>query len=154
MGSCCLPVDSCTRIDWAFHHHIMTPLIILCLAATALGAPQLPAGLTAAACPNYPYCDASTGFLEVPNVPGAAEVIQAQEQIIRSHQGIGGAPLPGIQAHAAAEAAVQHQSRAGFPAHFAAEQAILLSQGRTPAGLDAGRLAHFQAEQEVLALQG
>merc|ERR1711875_196557 len=129
----------------------MSPLIILSLAATAFAAPQLPAGLTAAACPNYPYCDATGGFLAIPDVPGAAEVIAAQESIIRSHQGIGGAlPLPGIEA----EAAVQQQSRAGFPAHAAAESAVLLSQGRLPAGLDAGHLAHFQAEQEILALQG
>merc|ERR1711881_197362 len=115
----------------------MSPLIILSLAATAFGAPQLPAGLTAAACPNYPYCDATGGFLPVPDVPGAAAVIAGQEAIIRSHQGIGGAvALPGIEAHAAAESAV------------------LLSQGRVPAGLDAGHLAHFQAEQEILALQG
>merc|ERR1719147_277342 len=100
----------------------MSPLIILSLAATAFGAPQLPAGLTAAACPNYPYCDATGGFLPVPDVPGAAAVIAGQEAIIRSHQGIGGA-----------EAAVQQQSRAGFPAHAAAESAVLLSQGRVPA---------------------
>ena len=29
------------------HHHIL------------IFSPQLPAGLTAAACPNYPYCDAT-----------------------------------------------------------------------------------------------
>merc|ERR1712098_273078 len=136
------------------HIPTMSPLIILSLAATAFGAPQLPAGLTAAACPNYPYCDATGGFLPVPDVPGAAAVIAGQEAIIRSHRGIGGAvALPGIEAHAAA-AAVQQQSRAGFPAHAAAESAVLLSQGRVPAGLDAGHLAHFQAEQEILALQG
>merc|ERR1712105_284380 len=151
MGSYSLPVDSYTGLTEPYS--TMSPLIILSLAATALAAPQLPAGLTAAACPNYPYCDASGGFLAVPDVPGAAEVIAAQESIIRSHQGIG-AGVPGLEAHAAAEAAVQHQSRAGFPAHAAAESQVLLSQGRVPAGLDAGMLAHFQAEQEILALQG
>ena len=40
-------------------------------------------GLTAAACPNYPYCDATTGFLEIPDVPGAEQVIRAQEQLLR-----------------------------------------------------------------------
>ena len=36
----------------------MNALIVLCFAASSFAAPQLPAGLTAAACPNYPYCDA------------------------------------------------------------------------------------------------
>ena len=40
-------------------------------------------GLTAAACPNYPYFDATTGFLEIPDVPGAEQVIRAQEQLLR-----------------------------------------------------------------------
>merc|ERR1711874_713373 len=114
--------------------------------------PPLPAGLTAAACPNYPYCDATTGFLAVPDVPGAADVIRAQEAIIRGHLAPT-AGLPGIQAHAAAEAAVQQQSRGGFPAHAAAEAAVLLQQGRAPAGLSAGELAHFQAEQAVRAAE-
>merc|ERR1711981_456826 len=104
--------------------HIKMFFFVLALATTALGAPQLPAGLTAAACPNYPYCDATTGFLAVPDVPGAAD-----------------------------EAAVQQQSRGGFPAHAAAEAAVLLQQGRAPAGLSAGELAHFQAEQAVRAAE-
>merc|ERR1711970_356041 len=92
-------------------------------------------GLTAAACPNYPYCDATGGFLPVPDVPGAGEVIAAQEAIIRSHQGVGVPALPGFEAHAAAV------------------NAVLLSQGRLPEELDAGHVAHYIAEQEVIALQ-
>ena len=126
----------------------MRTFIVLALASAAMAAPQLPAGLTAAACPNYPYCDATTGFLSVPDVPGAADVIRAQEAIIRGNIAPT-AGLPGIQAHAAAEAAVQQQSRGGFPAHAAAEAAVLLQQGRAPANLNAGELAHFQAEQAV-----
>jgi len=127
----------------------MNALIVLSLAvAGCSAAPQLPAGLTAAACPNYPYCDATGGFLEIPAVPGAAEVIAAQEAVIRS--GLNPlAALPGIDAHAAAEAAVKDAGREGFAGHAAAEAAVLLAQGRVPAGLDAGRLAHFQAEQAV-----
>merc|ERR1719471_836065 len=126
----------------------MTPFVILSLVASAFAAPQLPAGLTAAACPNYPYCDATGGFLEVPAVPGAAEVIAAQESLIRS--GLNPlAALPGIDAHAAAEAAVRDAGRPGFNAHAAAEAEVLLAQGRAPANFDAGRLAHFQAEQAV-----
>merc|ERR1712096_354276 len=100
----------------------MRTFIVLALASAAMAAPQLPAGLTAAACPNYPYCDATTGFLSVPDVPGAADVIRAQEAIIRGNIAPT-AGLPGIQAHAAAEAAV------------------LLQQGRAPANLNAGELA-------------
>ena len=85
---------------------------VLSLASLALvsAAPQLPAGLTAAACPNYPYCDATTGFLEVPNVPGAEQVIRAQEQLLRSNIGPTDG-LPGYAAHTTAEADVLDLSR-------------------------------------------
>merc|ERR1740124_645823 len=98
----------------------MRSFIILALASAAMAAPQLPAGLSAAACPDYPYCSATNGFLAIPDVPGAADVIRAQEAIIR-----------------------------GNHAHAAAEAAVLLQQGRAPANLNAGELAHFQAEQAV-----
>merc|ERR1711863_232516 len=101
--------------------------VLFSLFSTALAAPQLPAGLTAAACPNYPYCDAVTGFLEVPDVPGAAEVIQAQEALLRGNLGLGVPAVPG------------------------AEAAVLAAQGRAPANLNAADLAHYQAEQAVLA---
>jgi len=120
----------------------MNALIVLFVAA-ASAAPQLPAGLSAAACPNYPYCNAIGGFLEIPAVPGAAEVIAAQEAVIRS----GLSPLsvlPGIDAHAAAEAAVKEAGREGFSGHAAAEAVVLLAQGRVPAGVSPGQLAHFQ----------
>ena len=39
----------------------------------------------------------SGGFLAVPDVPGAADVIAAQEAIIRSHQGVGVPALPGFE---------------------------------------------------------
>merc|ERR1711973_358549 len=127
-------------------HFKMNALIVLTFAASAMAAPQLPAGLTAAACPNYPYCNAVGGFLEVPNVPGAADVIAAQEAVIRSGLNpLSG--LPGIDA----DAALKEASREGFSGHAAAEAAVLLAQGRVPANLDAGRLAHFQAEQAVRA---
>merc|ERR1712037_626227 len=83
MGSCGLTVDSWEGLTEPSDLHKMTPFVILSLVASAFAAPQLPAGLTAAACPNYPYCDATGGFLAVPDVPGAADVIAAQEAIIR-----------------------------------------------------------------------
>lgn len=122
----------------------------LLLAAGCLAAPQAqyPAGLTALACPDYPFCGARGGWLEVPDVPGAAEVIAAQEALIRT--GLNPtAGLPGYEAHAAAEAAVREASREGFPAHAAAEAAVLLAQGLAPASYDPAMLAHYQAEQAV-----
>merc|ERR1712098_395409 len=115
MGSYSQPVDSYTGLTEPYSYHVSSDYPFP--GCHRLRCPsELPAGLTAAACPNYPYCDATGGFLPVPDVPGAAAVIAGQEAIIRSHQGIGGAvALPGIEAHAAAEAAVQQQSRAGFP---------------------------------------
>lgn len=130
----------------------MSPLIVLALAACTMAAPQLPAGLSIEDCPNYPDCSQRFGFLAVPDVPGAAEIIRAQEELIQGRKA--GVALPGIEAHAAAEAAVLDSSRPGFPAHNAAVQAVLLAQGRVPEGLTAAEWAHFQAEQAVRNLQG
>ena len=90
---------------------MMSAVLSLATLALVSAAPQLPAGLTAAACPNYPYCDArSSRFLEIPDVPGAEQVIRAQEQLLRSNIAPT-AGLPGSAAHAAAEAAVLDLSR-------------------------------------------
>ena len=89
---------------------MISAVLSLATLTLASAAPQLPAGLTAAACPNYPYCDATTGFLEIPDVPGAEQVIRAQEQLLRSNIAPT-AGLPGSAAHAAAEAAVLDLSR-------------------------------------------
>merc|ERR1711935_865012 len=62
--------------------------------------------------------------------------------------------LPGIEAHAAAEAAVKESNRPGFSAHAAAVNAVLLSQGRIPEGVPQAHLAHFQAEQAVRIAAG
>merc|ERR1711862_1041451 len=134
-------------------HNKMSPLIVLALASVSLAAPQLPAGLSIAQCVNYPFCDQTNGFLEIPAVPGAEAVIRAQENIIVGNQSPLSA-LPGIEAHAAAEAAVQDASRPGFPAHAAAVNAVLLAQGRIPEGIPVSHLARFQAEQAVLLAQG
>ena len=135
----------------------MSPFLILSLAVSACvsrpQAPSLPAGLSFAQCVNYPFCDQTNGFLEVPAVPGAEAVIRAQENIIVGNNSPLAA-LPGIEAHAAAEAAVKESNRPGFSAHSAAENAVLLSQGRIPAGVPAAHLAHFQAEQAVRLAAG
>merc|ERR1712201_7907 len=103
----------------------MSPFLILSLAVSACVArpqsPSLPTGLSFAQCINYPFCDQTNGFLEVPAAPGAA---------------------------------VKESNRPGFSAHAAAENAVLLSQGRIPAGVPAAHLAHFQAEQAVRLAAG
>jgi len=102
-------------------------------------------------------CMAAPGFLDIPAVPGAGAVIRAQEDLIVGNLSPLSA-LPGIEAHAAAEASVRVASRPGFPVHAAAENAVLIAQGRAPAvvptGINPAHLAHFQAEQAVLLSQG
>ena len=136
----------------------MSPFLILSLAVAGCAArpqsvPSLPAGLSFAQCVNYPFCDQTNGFLEVPAVPGAEAVIRAQENIIVGNNSPLSA-LPGIEAHAAAEAAVKESNRPGLSAHAAAVNAVLLSQGRIPEGVPASHLAHFQAEQAVRLAAG
>merc|ERR1711882_11909 len=65
---------------------LLLPIAALLLsAAPSSGAPQLPPGINAAACPNYPFCGPSPqGAPSAPSVP----------------------QVPGLAAHAAAEAAV------------------------------------------------
>ncbi|XP_023338716.1 uncharacterized protein LOC111709313 [Eurytemora carolleeae] len=80
----------------------------LCLSMVA-GAPQstYPAGLSEEVCPNYPYCGPTP--LEVPQVPGAAEVIAAQERVLaqeRAQTAPVAPQVPGLAQHAAAEAQV------------------------------------------------
>merc|ERR1712122_372878 len=128
---------------------MMSVLVSLVSITLAAAAPQLPAGLTAAACPNYPYCDGTTGFLEIPDVPGAEEVIRAQEQLLRANLG----PAAYVAALPGAEAAVENLQRPGFNEHAAAEAAVLFAQGRAPANLSPAELQHYQAEQAVLAAQ-
>merc|ERR1711872_592528 len=80
----------------------------------------LPAGVSAAACPNYPYCGPSPANA----VPGAANVLAAQEAVkaqLRlaaaaaenaqlARMGMAGQPA-GLQAHRAAEARVMQQQQ-------------------------------------------
>ena len=74
---------------------MMSAVFSLATLALASAAPQLPAGLTAAACPNYPYCDATTGFLEIPDVPGASPgASRAEPGAPRAEPAPG--PAPGI----------------------------------------------------------
>merc|ERR1711872_545682 len=69
----------------------------------------LPAGASAAACPNYPYCGPSPANA----VPGAASVLAAHaaaENAQLARMGMAG-QLAGLQAHRAAEARVMQQQQ-------------------------------------------
>merc|ERR1712002_248982 len=95
-------------------------LSLACLIAHSHAA-VLPAGVSAAACPNYPYCGPSPANA----VPGAASVLAAQEAVkvqlrLAAHaaaenaqlarMGMAGQPA-GLQAHRAAEARVMQQQQ-------------------------------------------
>merc|ERR550517_1533549 len=87
---------------------------------------QLPAGVSAAACPNYPVCAVEQDL---------SIFTPAQQAVIRQHNAIAQAnrpppAVPGLAAHAAAEAEV-----------FALQ------------GLNPGQLAHSSAEARVLAAE-
>merc|ERR1712098_554722 len=63
----------------------------------------LPAGLSAAACPNYPFCGPSP--VEIPEVPGGAAILAAQKAVKHQHYiaSIANPPVvPGLDVHAAA----------------------------------------------------
>merc|ERR1712168_1392542 len=106
--------------------------------AAAMAAPQLPAGLSAAVCPNYPYCF------------GGPEAAAAN---------------PGLAIFEQAVALTKQQERtlqpvlpigvAGLGAHQAAEAEVLASQGLNP-----GIIAHAeelnrvkQSEAQLVAFQ-
>merc|ERR1712234_1119 len=85
MGEYC-ETDPSSHIS--HHEDAFAPVAALLLsAAPSSGAPQLPPGINAAACPNYPFCGPSPQA-----APGA---------------------VPGLAAHAAAEAAVRAQQAQG-----------------------------------------
>merc|ERR1712127_268621 len=80
--------------------------VSVCLSVVA-AFPQVvyPPGLDPASCPNFPYCGPTP--LEVPQVPGAAAVIAAQQQVLDAERLLAGPAVPqvpGLAAHAAAEA--------------------------------------------------
>jgi|ERR1712127_253446 len=93
------------------------------LALTAEGRPQLPAGVSAAACPNYPLCVAEAQDLSI--------FTPAQQAVIRQHEAIALANIP-------------PPAVPGFAAHQAAEAEVLAAQGINP-----GALSHAQAEARV-----
>merc|ERR1711872_287467 len=98
----------------------------------------LPAGVSAAACPNYPYCGPSPANA----VPGAASVLAAQEAV-KAQLRLAAAPAP--------------PQAPGLAAHAAAENAQLARMGMAgqPAGLQAHRAAEarvMQQQQELAAI--
>merc|ERR1711881_357967 len=95
----------------------------------------LPAGLSAAACPNYPFCGPSP--VEIPEVPGGAAILAAQKAV--KHQAYIANPpvVPGLDVHAAALNA--QLARMGVPAGQPAHQAALARV--------------HQQQQEIIAIQ-
>merc|ERR1711872_664141 len=91
----------------------------------------LPAGVSAAACPNYPYCGPSPANA----VPGAASVLAAQEAM-KAQLRLAAAPappqVPGLAAPAAENAQLARMGMAGQPAglqaHRAAEARVMQQQ--------------------------
>jgi len=106
-------------------------VLSFCFAA-ALARPQvqLPAGVSAAACPNYPLC--------APSQPEGAVLdlsvfTPAQQAVINQHNAIALANTPS-----------PFSVLPGFSAHQAAEAEVLAAQGINP-----GALSHAQAEARV-----
>merc|ERR1711872_1093594 len=98
----------------------------------------LPAGLSAAACPNYPFCGPSP--VEIPEVPGGAAIALSQKAVKHQHYiaSIANPPVvPGLDVHAAAlNAQLARMSvPAGQPAHQAALARV------------------HQQQQEIIAIQ-
>merc|ERR1712168_1024065 len=112
MGSIGLNCKKCRFLTWIDLPKITKMLRLVasvsCLVSVCLSAPQdiLPPGLDAAACPNFPFCGPSPA--DIPNVPGAAAVIAAQQKVLAG-PAIPTAIVPGLETHRAAEAKVKLQ---------------------------------------------
>merc|ERR1712024_212113 len=141
MGSTVLNCKKCRVRTWIDLHKITKMLRLLasvcCLVSVCLSAPQdiLPHGLDAAACPNFPFCGPSPA--DIPDVPGAAAVIAAQQNVLAQERALAGPALPtaivpGLEAHRAAEAKVLLTHIPGFSAHQAAEAQVSYSRPRLP----------------------
>jgi hypothetical protein len=114
---------------------------VSCVVVVVLGAPQAvyPPGLDPATCPNFPYCGPTPA--EIPQVPGAAAVIAAQQAVLAQEAALR-APVvpqvPGAAAVIAAQQAVLAQEAAlrapvvpqvpGLAAHAAAEAQVRQAQ--------------------------
>merc|ERR1711988_1868847 len=128
MGSTVLNCKKCRFLTWIDLPKITKMLRLVasvcCLVSVCLSAPQdiLPPGLDAAACPNFPFCGPSPA--DIPDVPGAAAVIAAQQNVLAAERALAG------PAHRAAEAKVLLTHIPGFSAHQAAEAQVKLQQAQ------------------------
>ena len=116
-------------------------LAIIGLIACAYAAPapqDLPAGLTAAECPNFPYCGATPEEIAV--IPGAAKHNDAVAAIKQSQFDISQPILPEVP---------------GLAEHQAAEAVVLAGQGKNPGIIvqNGNEARVLQAEQQLIALQ-
>jgi len=71
--------------------------------AAAAAAPQLPAGVSAAFCPDYPFCTAPTAAAANPGLPLFQQAVAFHEQQKLAVQPTVDARIPGLAAHQAAE---------------------------------------------------
>ena len=107
--------------------------------AYAMPAPQeLPAGVSAAECPNFPYCGATPEQYAL--IPGAASHNDAVEAIKAAQFALSQPILPEVP---------------GLAEHQAAEARVLADQGLNPGIIvHSGNEARVhQAEQSLIALQ-
>ncbi|XP_023323462.1 uncharacterized protein LOC111697629 [Eurytemora carolleeae] len=106
---------------------LKSAVMSLLLSMSADARPQLPAGVSAAQCPNYPLCNVGQQDLSI--------FTPAQQAVIRQHNAIAQAnlPLPEVP---------------GLAEHQAAEAEVLAAQGINP-----GSLSHAQAEARVLQFE-
>lgn len=119
-------------------------LAVVSLTAALLGsaysAPsELPAGVSAAECVNYPFCGPDPVALELRAIPGFAEHENAVKALEQQHRDI---------AERQKLAAVP-----GFAEHQAAEARVLATHGILPVGVRADEAFVLQAEQQLIALQ-
>jgi len=84
-------------------------LVVVASAAVASGLPAViyPAGVSPAACPNYPYCGPDP--LEVPLVPGGEAITAAQARVRLAQIAVSQPYYPSVPGIAAHEAAVNEQ---------------------------------------------
>ena len=115
---------------------LLQTLAASCLAASG----QKPAGVSAYSCPNYPYCSGgNTLSLTVPNVPGAANVINSQEALIRGNL----APLPMLLLKLLS---LNRVLEASWLTLLLRRFCSCMQQVRVLNGLNHEELQHFQAE--------
>ena len=112
--------------------------------ATAIAAPQYPAGVHPSICPNYPFCgagpEAAIGAAAIAVDPNNAIAANAYQRVAQINQAVAPAALPVVP---------------GLAAHQQAEALVYAQQGKVPAtNIHAANEDRVrQAEQLLIQLQ-